>query len=276
MRRRLNPAGVAHVYGYDQFAQAGFLGDGMTINLVEIDGYPASDVANYAQCVGFRGHIAVKNVDVAPKQPGEESGLDIEMIEGLARDVNIVDYQTGNPDVGTGIIDELQQIVDDNTKNTSSGSVVSISLEGAENFMSLNYLKGVDQLLSLLAQKEHMTVFVASGDCAAFMDGVYGSYSVSFPASDPNAVGVGGTLLQINQHNQRVGEIVWSNNSDTTQCTNSWGSGGGSSNFFPLPGFQSGKGVNNANSRGFRQVPDVSAGRAQSTALLCRSVADLL
>ncbi len=253
------PAGVAHIYGYDQFARAGFLGQGMTINLVEIDGFPQSDVANYGQCVGYRGHIVVKNIDGAPAQAGEESALDIEQIEGLAPDANIIDYQTGNQDVGTGIVDELQHIVDDNTKNTGSGSIVSISLEGTENFQSLNYLKGIDQLLSLLTQKEHMTVFVASGDCGAFMDHVFGSYSVSFPASDPNAVAVGGTVLQINAQGKRASEISWSNGSDTTQCTNSWGSGGGNSNFFQQPGFQSGKGVQNNASRGFREVPDVSA-----------------
>ncbi len=253
------PAGVAHVYGYDQFAHAGFLGQGMTINLVEIDGFPQSDVANYGQCVGYRGHIVVKNIDGAPTKPGEESALDIEQIEGLAPDANIVDYQTGNPNIGNGIIDELQQIVDDNTKSTGSGSIVSISLEGAENFQSLNYLKGIDQLLSLLTEKEHMTIFVASGDCGAFMDHVYGSFSVSFPASDPNAVAVGGTMLQINAQNQRTSEAAWSDGSDTSQCTNSWGSGGGSSNFFQQSSFQTGKGVQNDASRGFREVPDVSA-----------------
>ncbi len=253
------PSGVARVYGYDQFGRAGFLGQGMTINLVEIDGYPQSDVANYGQCVGYRGHIVVKNIDGAPAKAGEESALDIEQIEGLAPDANIIDYQTGNPDTGTGIIDELQQIVNDNTKNTGTGSIVSISLEGAENFQSLNYLKGIDQLIDLLTQKEHMTVFVASGDCGAYMDHVYGSYSVSFPASDPNAVAVGGTALQINAQDKRASEVSWSDSSDTTQCTNSWGSGGGNSNFFQQPSFQTGKGVQNDASRGFREVPDVSA-----------------
>ena len=253
------PAGVAHVYGYDQFAHAGYLGQGMTINLVEIDGYPQSDVANYGQCVGYRGHIVVKNIDGAPSQPGEESALDFEQIEGLAPDANIIDYQTGNPNVGLGIVDALQQIVDDNAKNTGTGSIVSISLEGAENFESLDYLKGVDQLLSLLTQKEHMTVFIASGDCGSFMDHVYGSFSVSFPASDPNAVAVGGTVLQIDGQGRRVSESAWSDGSDTTQCTNTWGSGRGNSNFFPRPGFQTGKGVQNDASRGFREVPDVSA-----------------
>ena len=93
------PAGVAQVYQFDQLARAGFLGQGMTINLVEIDGFPRADVANYGQCVGFRGHITIKNIDGAPTQPGEESALDIEQIQGLAPDANIIDYQTGNPNV---------------------------------------------------------------------------------------------------------------------------------------------------------------------------------
>ncbi|MGH2493822.1 MAG: S53 family peptidase [Ktedonobacteraceae bacterium] len=253
------PGGVAHTYGYDQFARAGFLGQGMTINLVEIDGFPQSDVANYGQCVSYHGRILIKNIDGAPAQPGEESALDIEQIEGLAPDANIIDYQTGNHDIGTGIVDELQQIVDDNAKNAGAGSIVSISLEGAENLQSLNYLKGIDQLMSLLTQKEHMTVFVASGDCGAFMDRVYGSFSVSFPASDPTVVAVGGTMLQINAQGKRASEVSWSDGSDTTQCTNSWGSGGGNSNLFQQPSFQTGKGVQNDGSRGFREVSDVSA-----------------
>ncbi len=253
------PANVAHAYGYDQFAHAGFFGDGMTINLIEIDGFSQSDVANYGQCVGYRGSITVKNIDGTPSQPGEETALDVEMIQGLARNMNIVDYQTGNSDVGTGIIDELQQLIDDNTKNTGSGNVVSISIGGPENGESVGYIKAMDQELSVLTQREHITVFIASGDCGAFTDHVFGSFSVSFPASDPNAVAVGGTVLQIDQQGNRAGEIVWSDNSDTTKCTNSWGSGGGNSNFYQQPSYQTGKGINNDASRGFRQVPDVSA-----------------
>ena len=40
-----------------------------------------------------------------------------------------------------------------------------------------------------------MTVFIASGDCGAFTDRVDGDRSVSFPASDPDVVAVGGELF---------------------------------------------------------------------------------
>ena len=90
------PQNVAHTYGYDQFLKKGYTGKGLTINLVEIDGYPQADVANYGACVGYKGNITVKTIGSTPSQPGGETALDFEMIEGLAPDVNIVDYQTGD------------------------------------------------------------------------------------------------------------------------------------------------------------------------------------
>jgi kumamolisin len=254
----LFPNQVGHAYGYDQFASHGYRGQNMTINLVEIDGVAMSDVQNYAQCVQYQGHIRFVNIDGAPPQPQGETALDMDMIMGLAPNVNMVDYQASSP-TGTDLEDALQRIIDDNARGAPPGSVVSISIEAAENFTTLSYLKAMDQRLYLLTQKEQMTVFVASGDCAAFMDGTFGSDSVSFPASDPYAVAVGGTVLQVNQNNTRASETVWSDGSNQQQCNNAWGSGGGSSNFFQQPAYQAGAGVSNANSRGFRQLPDISA-----------------
>ncbi len=251
------PQSVAHAYGYDQLSSAGFSGQGMTINLIEIDGLPKTDVASYGQCVGYHGKITVTNVDGEPDQPGGESALDVEMIQGLASYANISDYQTADP--GRGVVDALQQIVDDNAKNNGSGSIVSISLGGPENADSLADLKAMDQLFTLLTEKEHMTVFVASGDCAAFTDQIYGSLSVSFPASDSNVIAVGGTVLQTDPQGNRIDETVWSDGLNPIKCNNAWGSGGGNSTFFPKPSFQTGAGVNNDASRGFRQLPDVSA-----------------
>ena len=252
------PQNVAHTYGYDQFLKKGYTGKGLTINLVEIDGYPQADVANYGACVGYKGNITVNTVGSAPSQPGVETALDFEMIEGLAPDVNIVDYQTGDKD--NAIVEELQRVIDDNTNKAGYGNVVSISLEGAENLNSLNNLTAIDQELSILTNTEHMTVFIASGDCGAFMDGTFKSYSVSFPASDPNGIGVGGTILQTDANGNRIDEAAWYNQSpDQTQCNNSWGSGGGNSVHFPQPTWQTGLGVKNDASLGFRQVPDVAA-----------------
>src|SRR5437763_11454239 len=122
------------------------------------------------------------------------------MVAGLARSVHIADYETdgnSNNDVWTQVNDELQQIIDDNTNNASSGSVVSISLGDAEGQLTSNDRVAIEKSIQVLTQVEHMTVFVASGDCGAFADRVYRSLSVSFPASDPGVTAVGGTSVSV-------------------------------------------------------------------------------
>jgi hypothetical protein len=76
----LYPRNVADAYGFTTYYQHKWHGEGLTINLVEIDGLNPSDVAFYQQCVGYQGHITVKNVDSIPSQAEGESALDVEMI----------------------------------------------------------------------------------------------------------------------------------------------------------------------------------------------------
>ena len=258
----LLPRDVAHAYGYDQLWNKGWNGQNMTVNLVEIDGFNQSDIANYLSCINFQGHLSTVNVDGAPSQSLGESTLDVQMVAGLARSVNIVDYQTDgntNGDIWVNINDMLQQILNDNTNNASAGSVVSISLGAAEDQLDSQDITAINQSIQQLTQIEHMTVFVASGDCGAFTTRQYGNLSVSYPASDTSAVAVGGTIMSIYQNQTRARELVWSNGSNRSKCQNQWGSGGGNSTVFQRPGWQSANGVNNRYSRNMRQIPDISA-----------------
>lgn len=262
LQNTLLPRDVAHAYGYDQLWQRGWNGEGMTVNLVEIDGFDSNDINNYLSCINFKGHISVKDVDGAPSQALGESTLDVQMVAGLARSINIVDYETDgntNGDVWAQVNDMFQAILDDNTNNTGSGNVVSVSLGASERDMSPEDARAIDSSLQQLNQVEHMTVFIASGDCGAFTDGVYRSLSVSFPASDPWAVSVGGTILSVNGNQQRANEIVWSNGANPFKCGNHWGSGGGNSIMFSRPDWQKANGVDNQFSQGRRQMPDIAA-----------------
>ncbi len=259
------PGMVAGAYGYNQFWKAGWHGENMTANLVEIDGFDPNDIANYFACVGYKGKFGSVSVDGDAPAPGGEATLDIEMVAGLAPAANIVDYQTdisqaqSDNDVWTQVNDELQQIISDNAHNTSSGSVVSISLGAAEAGMTLGNVAAINQSLQVLNQVEHMTVFIASGDCGAFTSRIFKDLAVSFPASSTSAVAVGGTTLATNSAGQRANEVVWSDGSDTAKCTNQWGSGGGLSIAFTQPSWQQGSGVHNHFSDGERQLPDVAA-----------------
>src|SRR6266480_1921241 len=159
----LLPKEVAHAYGYDQLWNHGWHGENMTVNLVEIDAFDQNDIQNYFDCINFQGNLHVVNVDGRPTQAQGETALDIEMVAGLARSINIVDYQTdGNAggDTWVQVNDELQQILNDNTHNANAGSLVSVSLGAAEGDLTSGDLNAIDQSLQLLTKVEHMRIFI--------------------------------------------------------------------------------------------------------------------
>ncbi len=256
----LLPRQVAHAYGFDQFWNRGWNGQNISINLVEVDGSYQSDIQNYLSCINFKGKLQTINVDGHPQDALGESTLDIQMVAGLARSANINVYQTDtsntNTDIWENVNDMLQQISDDNINNANAGNTVSISLGAAERDISSQDMRAIDHSIQQLTEVNHMLVFAASGDCGAFTSGVYGQLDVSFPASDPWAVAVGGTILQIDDQSNRANEVVWSDGSNLRRCRNRWGSGGGISEVFQRPSWQKAAGVP---SRSQRQMPDVSA-----------------
>src|SRR2546423_10812800 len=253
---------VAGAYGYNQLWQRGVHGEKMTINLVEIDGSYQDDIQNYVGCINFKGHLSFVNVDGHPSNAEGESTLDIQMAAGLAPAASIKVYQTdGNADndTWTQVNDELQHLIDENTSNVNAGSVVSISLGIDEADLTSDDVRALDSSLQQLTQVEHMTVFVASGDCAAYADETFGDLSVSYPAADPWAVAVGGTTLSVDGHVNRADEVAWSHFPNIFKCNNSWGSGGGNRSLFHPPDRQNAKGGTNKYSKKERQKPDVSA-----------------
>src|SRR5215472_3722483 len=253
----LVPGQVAHAYGFDQLWRQGLRGEGMTVNLIELDGFNRHDIQNYFDCLHFQGNLKVVDVNSPPKTVELESTLDIETIAGLAPTIKIVDYQ--GPNTFTEFNDELQQILNDNTRNTASGSVVSISWGAAENQMSSSNIMALDQSIALLTKAEHMTIFADTYDCAAFADQTYNHLSVSFPASDPLATAVGGTVLNVDGAGNRTNEVAWSDGSNRRVCNNQWGTGGGLSAIFKRPSWQDGQTIQNKYANGTRQLPEIAA-----------------
>jgi kumamolisin len=244
---------VARSYAFTELYNKGFHGEGMKIGVVELgDPYSRNDVANYALCNGAQLHLRNVQVD-GPLPPGAGAGeatLDLEMIAGLAPEAEMLDYQASTN--GTrSFIDALNQIAAEDQVQ-----VVSVSYGLQEDQFPSGDLVQFNDTLELLAV-EGISVFIASGDCGAFTNGVFGQLSVSFPASAPWAIGVGGTSFA-----PSGGEVAWSSpNPDRTDCQNTWGTGGGLSQVkaFTRPLWQTGSGVQNQYSNGERQVPDVAA-----------------
>ena len=101
------------------------------------------------------------------------------------------------------------------------------------------------------------TLMTASGDRGATDDCAH--ESVSYPASDPDVVGVGGTLLTLFSDSTYDREVGWTGGTYTGACSqNNGGSGGGCSGYYSAPGFQS----NQPCGSGSRAVPDISLNAA--------------
>ncbi|GCE45638.1 kumamolisin [Thermosporothrix hazakensis] len=251
----VTPQEVAKAYGFDHLYDKGWTGKGMTILLPEFETYDKEAVERYGQCVGYKGKIDVVNVGLPPIEVGGEATLDIEMIQGLAPEANIVVYQAINTPFSMEWV--LNQILDDYA-DAKKPAVISLSWGNAEHDKATSSVRAVAESIKLLTQARYMTVFVASGDCGAYGGGVYKELAVDFPSSVPWSVGVGGTKLSTGLLG-RMNEAVWSDGSNTSECKNTWGSGGGVSTLFKRPEWQKGDGVQNEYSNGNRQVPDVSA-----------------
>lgn len=100
------------------------------------------------------------------------------------------------------------------------------------------------------AAAEGLSLFSSTGDCGS-TDGTP-ALNVSWPASDPDGVAVGGTIQQMNHEGVFVNEYVWNGTYSTTTCSNNEGTGGGWSRVFQAPVFQSGM---PGNDRGWAQPP---------------------
>ena len=271
---------LAGAYQINQLYQQRLQGQGMTIGVAEFgEPYNMQDVANYAVCVGLpTPNIQNINVDgtVAAGSGQGEAAMDLELIAGLAPKAQILDYQVNinSTSFAQALVDMFNKVASDDKVQ-----VLSVSYGEYEDAFSASEQAAVNKSLRTLAA-EGISVFISSGDCGAFGERIKNIAVVSFPASAPYAIAVGGTHLQVSNNNTRTSESAWGQNSLIPLCANNWGSGGGVSqnSAFKRPSWQVGPGTTNHydgtsgfvfNSllgftpvkapNGLRQVPDVSA-----------------
>ena len=142
--------------------------------------------------------------------------------------------------------DMYNKMVSDN-----AARVFSTSWSCTENYgCNSTEMSTRDSIFSEMAG-QGWTLVAASGDRGAFDDCSH--LSVSFPASDPNVVGAGGTELSLSSGPVYDSEVAWSGGPDGCG-SNDGGSGGGCSTVFSAPSFQS----NEPCGSGSRGVPDIS------------------
>jgi kumamolisin len=243
-----SPVEVAKAYDFPTASD----GAGECVALIELGGgYVASDLQTFfANNAIPEPTVVAVDVDGATNTPGGQAdgevALDIEIVGAVAPGARIAVYFAPNTD--QGFIDAVTTAAND---ATNKPSVISISWGSAESTWAAQSMTTMDQAFQSAALMG-VTVFVASGDSGA-ADGVTDGLShVDFPASSPHAVGCGGTTLA-ETGGTITSEVVWNAGGGS--------SGGGISDVFDVPSYQSAAGVPpsaNAGGRVGRGVPDVA------------------
>ncbi len=199
-------------------------------------------------------HWFIHWVDGTPSCCDDETTLDTEWStatsnsRGSEYDTSSIHvYETANGFLSFG--DIYQQMLTDNLVN-----VVNISYG-----LNEDYLNGLGLVSAWHGKFNTMlmqgwTIMAAAGDNGATA-GCGDAIAVLYPESDPDVVSVGGTQLALNSDGSFNSEVTWTGDTYSGACSkNDGGTGGGCSNLFAAPGYQS----NPACGSGSRSVPDIA------------------
>ena len=242
------PVQVGQLYRFPEGAKAA----GQTIGIIELGGgYRAADLTAYFKKLGLPApKVTAVSVDKGKNSPGNANGsdgevmLDIEVSAAVASGAKIVVYFAPNTD--QGFIDAVGNAVHD---TTNKPSVISISWGAPESSWTTQAMTALDAACQSAAALG-ITITVAAGDDGA-SDGASGN-NVDFPASSPHVLACGGTKL-VGTGSTITSEVVWNE-----LASNEGATGGGVSNVFALPSWQTNAKVPAPSGKtGGRGVPDV-------------------
>jgi len=221
-------------------------GSGQSVALVQFDGYVSNDIAAYLKDAGLTNYpVSLTNVPVngGVSVPGGGNGevcLDIEMVLSMAPAVSKV-YVYEAPNGGTTWSTMLSRIANDNLAKQISSSWSGGSPDAAAD--------GIFKQMAVQGQ----SFYCASGDYDAF------NGSIPFLLDDTNITLVGGTsLTTTGPGGSYVSESVW-NERTPNPNGGDWGSSGGISQTYTIPGWQQGISMTaNLGSTTMRNMPDVA------------------
>jgi kumamolisin len=250
-----SPLQVADAYDFPP----GTDGTGQSIGLIELGGgFRTGDLDTFFSAAKVSPPpVTVVSVDGGqnaptgdPNGPDTEVELDIEMAGVLAPGARIVGYFAPNSD--QGFLDALTTAIHDSTNRPT---VISISWGNPEAAWTGQAMEVFSQACED-ATAMGITVTASAGDSGASDGEPEGTLAVDFPASSPYALGCGGTRLELDiEDTEEIrSEVVWND-----LATGEGATGGGVSNTFPRPAYQSSAGVPTGEG-GYvgRGVPDVA------------------
>jgi kumamolisin len=233
-------------------------GTGQTIAIIELGGgYRTSDLKVYFHEIGVQTPTVTSiSVDKAASNPTTadsadgEVMLDIEVAGAVAPNAKYAVYFASN-NGDQGFIDAISAAVHDTERKPS---VISISWGGPED---LTDQQGIDAFHELFAAAGALgiTVCIASGDHGtADLDAAHWDQQihVDHPACDDLVLACGGTQID------NGSDVVW--NDGTPLDQGGWATGGGISEAFAVPSYQTAANKINSidNGKPGRGVPDIA------------------
>lgn len=256
------PSEVQTAYNMGGLYEQGLDGSGETIVIVDAYGSPTIQT----DAAVFSGFYGLPPVDLSiVKAPGlqqspkngwaDEVTLDVEWSHAMAPGAKIAlvvatDRSSLDEAINLAVVHHL-------------GNTISNSWSSVEGFGNPAQLGRVERILQMAAVQGIDVNFSSgdNGDEAAHV----GMVTVDYPASSPNATGIGGTSLATDANGNRLFETGWGNNQTRiaqalpdggpydppVQLGFVFGAGGGSSLTFAKPAFQS------SLAGSTRQVPDI-------------------
>jgi sugar lactone lactonase YvrE len=236
------PAQIATAYNANGVAPTGA---GQTIAFYELAFPSTGDLAAFWSASGVSQstkNVQMVNVAGGPTAPSsgssEEASLDVEWGGALAPGATLRIYGANENDPGEN--DEILQQVYADIPGNPTMHQLCVCIGGNELEVERDYLIIEAQYMANLASAG-VSVLVASGDSGSNPDGLL---QTTYPTSDPDVTGVGGTSPTLTASGSVTSETAWS------------GSGGGVSAVFNRPAWQVGTGVP---AGATRLVPDVAA-----------------
>ena len=270
---------VSNSYGLSSVLTGGDDGSGVTVAVFELESYDPTGVADIDSCYGHSStSVTEVKVDGGPTAAanqttnvGIESALDLEDIANLAPGASVIDY--AGPDAALASNADYLNIFE-TIFDQDKAQVVSSSWGLCEPLTqsSDSALQGEENALFEQAAAQGQSVVAASGDDGdidCYGQGgsaaVNSALAVDDPASQQFVTGVGGTNMTGTAGLSNP-QTVWNECQLFEDQEDCGASGGGVSDYWSLPSYQSGAigsgyTTNCAThaSTGCREVPDVSA-----------------
>jgi len=253
----LSPAQISLAYGSNG-TETYFTGKGMNIAVYSPTNWYTGDPSIFAAHFGIPNTFTIDSitVDGGPLSSTNgygEAALDTQLIIGQAPAATI--YLVQPPSGETGVIDGYDAVLTRGTipiLTSSWGRDESALIKAGETSYATTFENACEALVA-----SGVTIFHGAGDTAAYASTDSGKVSVDMESACPYVTGIGGTALTLNSNGAYGSETLWEYSGTPTTAK---GGGGGISQIFKMPTWQTGYGVLETGiSNGYREEPDVSS-----------------